>query len=103
MRTRKQQLLAFAALAALLTCAGEACADTATECTTDGFCYCINTDLKADIDQKVQAIRAGIADEKKKGKAVGYLSLPISTLAGSYIGINVRVADEVKERVEARL
>lgn len=103
MTTRRRRTLAFPVFAALLACAGEGFADNATECTTDGFCYCINPDLKADIDQKVQAIRARIADEKKKGKAVGYLSLPISTLAGSYIGVNVRVAGEVKERVESKL
>lgn len=102
MRTQ-QQALAFAACAGLLACSGATFADTATECTTDGFCYCINPDLKAEIDHNVQAIRARIADEKKKGKAIGYLSLPISTLAGSYIGINLRVAGEVKERVESSL
>ena len=103
MRSRRLKVLAIVSCAGLLTCAGQTSADTATECTSDGFCYCINSGLKADIDQKVQAIRARIAEEKKKGKAVGYLSLPISTLAGSYIGVNAKVASEVKEHVESRL
>jgi hypothetical protein len=79
-----------------------ACADTATECTLAKFCYCVDVGLKGVIDQQVTAIRETIAKQKAQGKAIGYMSIPISTIAGSYYGVNVKVGAEVKERVESR-
>jgi len=77
-------------------------AEQVTECTTDAFCYCVRTELRGIIQQHVDDIRARIAAEKAKGKAVGYLSIPISTVGGSYFGENLKIAGEIKERVEAR-
>ncbi|WP_139486157.1 hypothetical protein [Bradyrhizobium ivorense] len=57
--------------------------------------------MRDPIQKKVQEIRSRIDAEKAKGKVVGYLSIPISTIAGSYFGENVKVAAEIKERVES--
>jgi hypothetical protein len=72
-------------------------------CTIDGFCYCSGMGFAADIQRNVEAIREMVAFQKAQGKAVGYLSVPLSTVAGSYMEVNVQVAREVKERVEAQL
>jgi hypothetical protein len=88
---------------ALAFTAGVARAEQVTECTTDAFCYCVRTELRGIIQQHVTDIRARISVEKAKGKAVGYLSIPISTVGGSYYGENTKIAGEIKERVEARL
>ena len=74
----------------------------ATECTAANFCYCINTDFRAAIDEKVAYFRAQIAAERAKGKAIGYMSVPLSTAGGSYFGVNREVAQQIKDRVEAR-
>jgi hypothetical protein len=93
----------LAVLPVLAALAGDpSYAATVTECTKDEFCYCVDTGLRGAIALHIASIRGLIAAEKTKGKAVGYLSIPISTVNGSYIGENVRVAGEVKERVERR-
>ncbi|MGY8685371.1 hypothetical protein Q2941_47770 [Bradyrhizobium sp. UFLA05-153] len=56
--------------------------------------------MREPIQCKVQEIRARIDTEKAKDKLVGYLSIPASTVAGSYFGENVKVADEVRNALE---
>ena len=73
-----------------------------TECTAFRVCYCMNSDFRAAIDDKVAWYRSTIAAEKAKGKAIGYLSVPLSTAGGGYFGVNREVAAAVKQRVEAR-
>jgi hypothetical protein len=102
MRFGKRELVVALACATILG-GGLARAESVTECTRDGFCYCINSDLRGAIETNVEKIRSRIAGEKAGGKAVGYLSIPISTIAGSYFGENIKIAAEVKERVEERL
>src|ERR1700724_461227 len=46
-----------------------------TECAKIGTCYCINEDLKPTIGSKVERFRQMIAEQRKTGKAVGYLSV----------------------------
>src|SRR5690242_16742408 len=50
----------------------------ATECTVLNICYCVEQDLKGAIDANVSKARQAIAEQKSSGKAVGYLSLPLS-------------------------
>lgn len=88
----------FAASAAPLP----ALAANATECTASSLCYCVNADFKPAIDEKVAYFRKLIAAEKAKGKAVGYLSIPLSSAGGANFGVNRDVAQAVKERAEAR-
>jgi len=67
-----------------------------------GICYCVNADFLGAIQDRVAAIRARLATERGAGKATGYISIPISTLEGSYFKVNLEVAADVKKRVEAK-
>jgi hypothetical protein len=89
-----------AAIAALWS--PHASAEQITSCTQSGTCYCVNADFLAAIQDKVAAIRARLTTERAAGKATGYVSIPISTLEGSYFKLNLDVAADVKQRVEAK-
>ena len=99
--------LRFAALAGVLlglsavTFSG-AHAATATECTGVGLCYCVNVDFRPAIAEKVTYFRNLLAEQRAKGKATGYMSIPLSTVGGSYFGVNREVAQQAKERIETR-
>ncbi len=73
-----------------------------TECTKLKLCYCVNDDFKPLIEEKVKFFRAAIAEQKAKGKAVGYISVPLSTLGGGYFDVNAEVSLVAKKRVETR-
>jgi len=73
-----------------------------SECTKIGICYCVNQDLKPSIESKVTSFRALLADQRKKGKAVGYLSVPLSPAGGGYMKVNMEVAESAKAAVEKR-
>jgi hypothetical protein len=90
------------ATAPMLAAGSAARAEPSTECSPNAFCYCVGDDLKSVIAARVEAIRAVIAAQRRQGKAIGYLSIPISTIAGSYIGVNAKVAALTRARVEAR-
>jgi hypothetical protein len=81
---------------------GPARTELLTACSTNAICYCVQSDLKDTIATRVDQIRARIAAQRQEGKAIGYLSIPISTVAGSYFGVNVKAAAFTKERVEER-
>src|SRR5262249_1940635 len=98
----KGAAVTFGLGAILLASTQEVRAEKVTECTRDGFCYCTNTELRGAIAQNISDIRARISAERAQGKAIGYLSIPISTVAGSYCGEKSKVGAEVKERVEER-
>ena len=99
---RSPGVLASLTFVLALGFAGGSRAAPATECTAVGFCYCVNTDFHAAVEEKVAYFRAQIATERAKGRAIGYMSVPLSTAGGSYFGVNREVAQQVKERVEAR-
>jgi hypothetical protein len=80
----------------------QARAEQITSCTQSGTCYCVNADFLAAIQDKVAAIRARLSAERGSEKATGYISVPISTLEGSYLKVNLDVAADVKQRVEAK-
>jgi hypothetical protein len=71
-------------------------------CTAINLCYCISADKRAAIAGNVTGVRQFIAKQKALGKAIGYLSVPLSTLGGSYFGVNKEVSEKVKERIEKR-
>ena len=50
-----------------------------TECSTGGLCYCVNADFKDAIAEKVDYFRKTMAAERAKGKAIGYMSVPLSS------------------------
>jgi hypothetical protein len=92
--------LAFACLSSTPTALYAA---NITQCTSLHFCYCVDTGAVPVIDAKVAELRKLIDAQKSQGKAIGYISVPISSGAGSFQHINTKVAAEVKNHVEERL
>lgn len=74
----------------------------ATECTKIGICYCVNDELKPVIDDKVAKFRAMLAEQRKAGKSVGYLSVPLTSSGGGNFDINKEVAEKAKAAIESR-
>lgn len=73
-----------------------------TECAKVGVCYCINDELKATISAKIERFRQLIADQRKAGKAVGYLSVPLTSAGGGNFNVNKEVAESAKAAIEKR-
>jgi hypothetical protein len=90
-----------AAITAIFTV--PAYADAVTSCTANKFCYCVDGHLGDAIDRNVTKIRGLIAQQKAAGKAIGYLSIPLSTTGGSYLAVNKEVAKQSKASIEGRL
>jgi len=82
--------------------AATALAAPATECTKIGVCYCVNDEHKATITQRIERFRAVIAEQRKAGKSVGYLSVPLTSAGGGNFDINKEVAEKAKQAIEAR-
>jgi hypothetical protein len=100
---RRALRAALSLVAAAFTLApAAAMAANVTECTGVGLCYCVNADFKDAIAEKVDFFRKAIAAERAKGKAIGYMSVPLSSTGGGYFNLNREVAEKIKERVEAR-
>ena len=74
-----------------------------TECTKVGICYCVNEELKPTIQSKVERFRQVLAEQRKAGKAVGYLSVPLTSAGGGNFNVNKDVAEATKATVEKRL
>ncbi|MEO5766507.1 MAG: hypothetical protein ABIR52_14465, partial [Casimicrobiaceae bacterium] len=101
--SRRNPLRIALGAAAIALLAGAANAANVTECTGVGLCYCANADFKDAVAEKVEYFRKAIAAERAKGKAIGYMSVPLSSTGGGYFNLNREVAEKIKERVEARL
>ena len=96
---------AFAALLGgfvAITANAPANAAKTTECTKINLCYCVNSDLKATIDTKVVRLRQLLADQRKAGKLVGYMSVPLSPSGGGNFDVNKEVAESAKAAIEKR-
>ena len=94
--------LAIALLAAILMSPGSPHAANETACTTIAVCYCVQSNLKETIAKNVAVLRQAIAAQKSQGKAIGYMSIPLSAAGGGYFPLNVLVAQHTRERVEKR-
>ena len=92
----------LSAAIALCSASSGAFAAKATECTKVGICYCVNDELKATIQTKVDRFRQTIAEQRKAGKAVGYLSVPLTSGGGGNFNINKEVADTARAALEKR-
>jgi hypothetical protein len=79
-----------------------AAAAKVTECTKVALCYCVNDELKPAINEKVEKYRQTLADQRKAGKAVGYLSIPLSPAGGGNFAINREVGAAAKKAIEKR-
>jgi len=96
--------LPLQALACVLAAfaAGSAHAAKATECTRIGICYCVNDELKPVIATRVERFRQVIAEQRKAGKLVGYLSVPLTSSGGGNFNVNKEVAESAKAAIEKR-
>jgi hypothetical protein len=79
-----------------------AAADQITSCTHLQFCYCVDSDLLPTIEEHVATIRKALSTERAAGKAIGYISIPISSLEGSYYKVNLDTAADVVVRLNER-
>jgi hypothetical protein len=73
-----------------------------TECTKIGICYCVSAELKPAIESRIARFRQLATDARAAGKAVGYLSVPLSAAGGGYGKLNFEVAAAAKSAVEKR-
>jgi hypothetical protein len=73
-----------------------------TACTKLAICYCVNDDLKDVIEAKVARFRDVLATERRAGKAIGYMSVPLSTVGGGFFNVNMEVAAAAKKHIDKR-
>ena len=74
-----------------------------TDCAKVSLCYCINDEHKAAINTKIDQFRKVIAEQRKAGKAIMYLSVPLTTAGGGNFKVNREVAAATKQAIEKRL
>lgn len=98
----RHRLLPAAAAGLLLAVAPCAHAAKITECAKVGLCYCANDDHKAAVSAKIEKFRQVIAEQRKAGKAVVYLSVPLSAAGGGNFAVNREVAAATKQAIEKR-
>jgi hypothetical protein len=105
MRARHPTSLSATIIAATLLFAfitGEGHAAKVTECVKIGVCYCVNDELKPTIAAKLAQFRRLIAEQRSAGKAVGYLSVPLTSTGGGHFNVNREVAESAKAAIEKR-
>ena len=89
--------------AAVVGATPSAHAAKATDCAKVGICYCINDEYKAAINAKIEKFRQVIADQRKAGKAVVYLSVPLTSAGGGNFNVNKDVAESTKQAIEKKM
>jgi hypothetical protein len=100
----RRALISLALGAAIVsTLPAEGVAGKVTACSIIDICYCVNDAYLPAINANIARIRGIIVGQRTKGKATGYMSIPLSSVGGSYIGVNTEVAQQTKERLENRL
>lgn len=92
----------LAAAIALLATPQAAHAEKASQCTKTGLCYCAESAVRKAVDDNVTKVRAEMAEARKAGKSIGYMSAPVSTAGGGHSGVNGDVANGVKVALEKR-
>lgn len=95
-------MVAAAAVLLALAASAPARAETRTACTALDLCYCVNSDYLAAISANVSRVRQLLADNKAKGKAIGYLSVPLSPAGGGSFAINSEAARHIAGETERR-
>lgn len=93
---------AVVALAMLASPGAQAAAAKVTACTAINICYCIHEDYLDAINKNIARLRQIIVEQRAQGKAIGYMSIPLSTVGGSYYGVNAEVAKKTKDGIEER-
>jgi hypothetical protein len=87
---------------AALAPARAASAAKATECTQIGTCYCVDDEQKPAIAAHLERLRGVVAEQRRAGKAIGYLSVPLSPAGGGNFDVNAEVARSAKAAIEKR-
>lgn len=102
--TSSRSLLPAALACAMLVAvaAPDARAAKVTACGKVAVCYCMNDEHKAAIDGRVERLRQIVAEQRKAGKAIVYLSIPLAPAGGGNFDVNREVAESIKQAVEAR-
>jgi len=98
----KSLMSLVAAISSLAFQAGAAEPAKTSECTKIGICYCVSSEVRPAIEEKIAHFRALIAEQHKAGKSVGYLSVPLSPAGGGYFALNAEVAEKAKQGIEKR-
>jgi hypothetical protein len=93
---------AITLLAAVLISPSSPLAANETACTGIAVCYCIQSNLMEIIAKDVGVLRRVIAEQRSQGKAIGYMSVPLSSAGGGYFPLNALVAKHTKDRIEKR-
>ncbi len=94
--------LLIAAAASTMLPVAPASAAKVTECAKVGICYCINDELKSTIASRIEKFRTLIAEQRKAGKSIGYLSVPLTSSGGGNFNVNKEVAEAAKAAIEKR-
>ena len=97
-----RSLALAASVAAVLIVPDAAHAAPVTACTALNLCYCINSDNRTAIDANIVRIRQMLAEERARGKSIGYLSIPLSPAGGGYFAVNQEIAQQAKDNIERR-
>src|ERR1043166_9140890 len=92
----------IAALVLLAWPTAASAGDKFTACTRLDICYCVNSDYRDAVSANVTRVRQLIATRKAEGKAIGYLSIPLSPAGGGSFTLNSRIAGKRAENVTAR-
>jgi len=95
-------LIAAAALVSALPVPARAASDPVTACTALDICYCVHPEFKDAIASNVTRVRKLIADQRAQGRAIGYLSVPLSPAGGGAFAVNTAIAAKIAERVTER-
>jgi hypothetical protein len=101
---RNRRCVPFVAvlLAGLAAWVPGAAAGKTTECTKIGICYCVNEAVKPDIAARLERFRQTLSEQRKAGKTIGYMSLPLTSTGGGNFNVNRDVAESIKTAVEKR-
>jgi hypothetical protein len=102
MVARLYAVAAFLGGFTVITASAPANAAKATECTKINVCYCVNADLRPTIDAKVARFRQLLGEQRKAGKLVGYMSVPLSPSGGGNFDVNKEIAEGAKSAIEKR-
>src|SRR6202000_207073 len=70
-----------------------------TVCTKLDICYCVNSHYQKAITENVARVRKLIADNKAQGKAIGYLSIPLSPAGGGSFAINFEISPKGADKL----
>ena len=98
-----RRLIVAAALFAMLPFGiARAASDPVTACTALDICYCVHPEFQNAIAANVARVRKLLAEQREQGKAIGYLSVPLSPAGGGAFAVNTAIAAKIAERVTER-